>query len=138
MTATNEKQTFMGLSMRKRPPGSARRIPEPFPEGFQRMLGRRDAALAHPFFGVTANGSLESGLFPIRETGVSTQPIVDAANAFLASLEPEVRARGLFDLDSDAWRTWVNAEHYILRAGLPGMDTMNEAQREAAFNLMKS
>ncbi|MGE3984450.1 MAG: DUF3500 domain-containing protein [Dehalococcoidia bacterium] len=128
----------MGYTMRVRPPGSARRIPDPFPEGFTRMLGRRDDALAQPFKGVTADGTLQAGLFPIRETGVSTQPIVDAANAFLAALPPEMRARGQFPLDSDEWRTWVNAEHYILRNGLPGMDAMDDSQREAAFNLMRS
>lgn len=138
MTATGNQQTFMGLSMRKRPPGSARRIPEPFPEGFERLRGRAAEALSQPFFGVTANGTLEQGLFSIRETGVSTQPIIDAANAFLAALEPEVRARGQFPIDSDQWRTWINAEHYLLRDGLPNMDTMSEAQREAAFNLMRS
>jgi hypothetical protein len=128
----------MGLKMRKRPPGSARRIPEPFPEGFERMQGRRDAALAQPFYGVTADGTIEPGLFSVRQTGISTQPIVDAANAFLAALPDDVRAGGQFPLDSDQWRTWVNAEHYILRHGLPVLDNMDDGQREAAFNLMRS
>lgn len=138
MTVTKNEQTFMGYTMRKRPPGSARRIPEPFPEGFERMLARRDAALVQPFVGVTTSGVVERGLFPVRQTGVSTQPIIDAAQAFLASLPDDVRAAGQFPLDSDEWRTWVNAEHYILRHGLPVLDKMNEAQREAAFNLMRA
>jgi hypothetical protein len=138
MTATNEQQTFMGFGMRKRPPSSARRIPEPFPEAFERLRQRCDAGLARPFYGLTTNGNVVPGLFSIRETGISTQPIVDAANAFLASLEPEVRAGGQFALDSEQWRTWVNNEFFLLRDGLPNMDTMTEAQREAAFGLMRS
>ncbi len=130
--------TFMGLGMRARPPSSARRIPPPPFDGFERLKARAAAALAQPFRGVTADGSIEPGLFSIRETGVSTKPIVDAARAFLATLEPEVRARGQFRLDADEWRTWINAEHYLLRDGLPNMDTMSPVQREAAFNLMRA
>jgi len=130
--------TFMGLGMRARPPSSARRIPPPPFDGFERLKARAAAGLAQPFFGVTADGTIEPGLFSIRETGVSTQPIVDAARAFLDSLEPEVRARGQFSLDADQWRTWINAEHYLLRDGLPNMETMSPVQREAAFNLMRA
>jgi hypothetical protein len=128
----------MGYGMRKRPIGSAWRIPDPFPEGFERLRQRAEAALSQPFYGVTADGKIEPGLFSLQETGVSTKPIVEAAQRYLASLDETVRARGSFDLDSDQWRTWINAEHYLLRDGLPGMHVMTESQREAAFGLMRS
>ena len=39
--------------------------------------GDREArALAEPFVGVTTDGLVQPGLFTIRETGVSTQPVV--------------------------------------------------------------
>jgi hypothetical protein len=133
-----KQQTFMGLGMRARPPSSARRIPPPPFDGFERLRARAAHALAQPFFGVTADGKIEPGLFSLHETGVSTRPIVEAAQAFLATLEPEVRAHGQFSLEAQEWRTWINAEHYLLRDGLPNMDTMSAAQREAAFNLMRA
>ncbi|MCZ0943548.1 MAG: hypothetical protein OXJ53_10860, partial [Gammaproteobacteria bacterium] len=43
-----------------------------------------NARLDEPFLGVTANGEIEDGLFHIRATGVSTEPIREAAVAFLA------------------------------------------------------
>ncbi len=42
-----------------------------------------------PFFGVTTDGNLIPDLFPIRATGVSTAPIVEAAKAYLRMLRPD-------------------------------------------------
>ena len=47
--------------------------------------GQKPDPLAEPFKGVTANGTITPGLFPIRSTGVSTAPVRTAAVAFLAS-----------------------------------------------------
>ena len=44
------------------------------------------AALAQPFVGVHSTAGVTPGLFPIRASGVSTAPIVQAADAFLATL----------------------------------------------------
>ena len=55
--------------------------------------------LAEPFKGVTTDGTVKPGLFAIKSTGVSTEPVRKAADAFLASLtrraahEDEVRHR---------------------------------------------
>ena len=51
--------------------------------------GPRSAA--DPFKGVTADGTVRTGLFAIRSTGVSTRPVMEAAHAFLAALTPEQR-----------------------------------------------
>ena len=42
--------------------------------------------LAEPFKGVTTNGTIVPNLFPVRSTGVSTDPVRKAADAFLATL----------------------------------------------------
>ena len=42
--------------------------------------------LAEPFKGITSNGTVESGLFGIHATGVSTVSVRNAAERFLASL----------------------------------------------------
>ena len=52
----------------------------------------RDAeerGLAEAFRGVTTNGTVRPGLFAIRSTGVSTEPVRKAAEAFLNALSPE-------------------------------------------------
>ncbi|MYG13713.1 MAG: hypothetical protein F4171_13115, partial [Gammaproteobacteria bacterium] len=58
-----------------------------------------NARLEEPFLGVTADGETQPGLFQIRATGVSTEPIREAAAKFLASLTPEERDRTLFPVD---------------------------------------
>ena len=93
--------------------------------------------LDEPFFGITTNGQRIEGLFPIRVTGVSTAPVVAAAQAYLATLDSEQMARTRFDLDSNEWRHWSNVPQASLeRQGLPFRD-MTEPQREAALDLLR-
>jgi hypothetical protein len=92
--------------------------------------------LAEPFHGITTNGKIEPGLFSIRSTGVSTKPVRDAADAFLASLTAPQRAKTLFDVKDDEWRKWMNQSFYV-RQGM-GFLEMTAAQREAAFALMRA
>ncbi|MDP3495572.1 MAG: hypothetical protein Q8R82_20900, partial [Hyphomonadaceae bacterium] len=44
---------------------------------------QQEAAIAEPFVGVRTNKGLQTGLFPVRATGVSTEPVRQAANDFL-------------------------------------------------------
>ncbi|MBT8146428.1 MAG: DUF3500 domain-containing protein, partial [Gammaproteobacteria bacterium] len=44
-------------------------------------------AIGDPYVGLTTSDGLRTGLFPIRSTGVSTAPIVAAAEQFLATLD---------------------------------------------------
>jgi hypothetical protein len=92
--------------------------------------------LAEPFKGVTADGKVEPGLFQVRSTGVSTEPVRQAAVAFLAALTPEQRGRSTFKVDDDEWRKWMN-QHFYVRQGV-SFQEMSEAQREAAFGLMRA
>ena len=87
--------------------------------------------LDEPFKGVTANGTVTPGLFPIRSTGVSTAPVRTAAVAFLASLSPEQRAKTAFPVDDLEWRKWNNIHRYT-RQGV-SFKEMSEAQRTRAF-----
>jgi len=92
--------------------------------------------LAEPFKGITTNGHVETGLFPIRSTGVSTEPVRKAAETFLAALTPEQRAKTMFAVDDPEWRKWMN-QHFYVRQGVCFKE-MTEAQREAAFGLMRA
>ena len=59
----------------------------------KRMFSQRALqALNEPFVGVTSDGSVRPGLFPIRVSGVSTTPVIEAARQFLASLEPKFKS----------------------------------------------
>ena len=92
--------------------------------------------LDEPFKGVTANGTVTPGLFPIRSTGVSTAPVRTAAVAFLASLSPEQRAKTAFPVDDLEWRKWNNVHRYT-RQGV-SFKEMSEAQRTRAFGLLQA
>ncbi|MDO8541392.1 MAG: DUF3500 domain-containing protein [Opitutaceae bacterium] len=97
---------------------------------------REAAALAEPFVGITANGKVEAGLFRIRSTGVSTEPVRQAAGALLAALTAEQRAKTTFPVDDPEWRKWMNVHRYA-RQGV-SFDEMTEGQREAAFALLRA
>ena len=92
--------------------------------------------LADPFKGVTANGQIESGLFAIRSTGVSTAPVRTAAEAFLAGLTQAQRDKTLFAVDDPEWRKWMNQSFYV-RQGVSFLELSPE-QRDKAFGLLRA
>ncbi|HEX9453902.1 MAG TPA: DUF3500 domain-containing protein [Candidatus Binatia bacterium] len=93
-------------------------------------------AAATPFKGITNDGSVVGDLFSLQKTGISTQSIRQAAEAFLASLSPEQRDRTLFPVDSDQWRKWSNIHPTLLRHGTPLFE-MSDEQRDCAFALLR-
>lgn len=92
--------------------------------------------LAEAFKGITSNGEPVRGLFPVRTTGVSTEPVRVAAEQFLAALTEEQRRKTTFPVDDVEWRKWMNQSFYV-RAGV-GFNEMSETQREAAFGLLRA
>jgi hypothetical protein len=104
-------------------------------ERFRRMsLDAESRGLAEPFKGITTNGTVQTGLYTIRSTGVSTEPVRKAAAAFLDALLPEQRKKTMFPVDDVEWRKWMNQDFYV-RQGV-SFKEMSEPQREAAFGLM--
>jgi hypothetical protein len=91
--------------------------------------------LAAPFKGVTTNGEVVPDLFEIRPSGVSTEPIRSAAERFIATLTPLQLARTMYPVDDVEWRKWMN-QHFYARQGVCFAE-MSDAQREAAFGLMR-
>jgi hypothetical protein len=89
-----------------------------------------------PFKGVTADGTVQTGLFTIRSTGVSTRPVMEAAQRFLAALTPEQRKATAFAADDVEWRRWNNV-HRATRSGV-SFKEMTEPQRAAAFGLLQA
>jgi hypothetical protein len=92
--------------------------------------------LAEPFKGITTNGTVETGLFDLHSTGVSTEPVRVAAERFLASLTKAQRDRTMFAIDDPEWRKWMN-QHFYVRQGV-SLKEMTEAQRTAAFGLLSA
>jgi hypothetical protein len=104
-------------------------------ERFWRMSAEYERkGLAEPFKGVTTNGAVEPGLFGIHSTGISTEPVRNAAEQFLESLTAAQRRRTLFPVDDLEWRKWMN-QHFYVRQGV-SFKEMTEAQRRAAFALL--
>jgi len=86
--------------------------------------------LSAPFTGVTTNGKVLPGLFEVRSTGVSTAPVVQAAERFLEALTTEQRRKTRFGENDSEWRKWAN-QHIYARQGV-SFDEMSQPQREAA------
>ena len=94
-------------------------------------------SLKEPFNGITADGSIEGGLFPLRRTGASMAPLVDAARTFLDSLDDTQRRAVTFDVDGEVWRTWSNIHRNLMRHGLCLVE-LTETQRELAYGVMRA
>src|SRR6516225_12385085 len=73
--------------LRRRLPMPAYETPAKYSDFRQRMLTRGRESLREEFKGITADGLVRPGLFPVRKTGVSLSPIVRAARDFLATLD---------------------------------------------------
>ena len=123
--------------LRRRLPMPAYETPAKYSDFLQRMLARGRESLREEFNGITADGLVRPGLFPVRRTGVSLVPIVRAARDFLATLDAHQQQHASFAIDSDAWRSWCNVHPYMMRHGL-GLHALSPAQREAALALMSS
>jgi hypothetical protein len=92
--------------------------------------------LAEPFRGITTNGSVLPNLFEIAPTGVSTEPVRNAAEKFIASLTSVQLTRVMYPVDDIKWRKWMN-QHFYDRQGV-SFQEMSEAQRDLAFGLMRA
>src|SRR5262245_31991404 len=137
MTTPIDGDGLMGLTLRKRTPVSGRARAVELPPGLQKYLQSAEAALAEPFVGITADGSVVPGLFSLASTGVTTRPIAAAASAWLASLGPDLAARARFGVDDDAWRQWSNIHPFLLRHGV-SLDEMTDRQRGLALELLRA
>ena len=106
-------------------------------ERFRKMSADAETkGLAEPYRGLSTNGQIATGLFAIHSSGVSTQPVQKAADAFLTALTLEQRGKAMFSVDDPEWRKWMN-QHFYVRQGVSFKD-MSDGQREAALGLMRA
>ena len=97
-------------------------------------MGRQ--GLNEPFLGITTDGSIIPDLYPIRQTGVTTEPVRRAAEAFLESLSPELRALTIFPVDDLEWRDWMDGPMNF-RKGV-SLQMMSDSQRKRALDLARA
>jgi len=102
----------------------------------QRSLDREAALAGDPFVGIRPPSGVEKGLFKIESSGVSTEPVREAAEKFLSVLSDTQRKKTVFPVDDPEWRQWMN-QHFYVRKGV-GFDEMDSSQRDAAFGLMRA
>lgn len=113
------------------------RVAFPLPDYLQRILDRGKPDLEAPFKGITTDGTVAPGLFSLQKTGVSLQPVADAATAFLAALAPAQRAKGSFPVDAPEWRQWCNIHPFFMRHGLL-LEELTDAQRRLALEVVRA
>ena len=101
----------------------------------ERSLSVDAEGLAEAFRGIAIGGEIREDLFPIRATGVSTEPVRKAASAFLDGLTSAQRNRTEFPVDDPEWRKWRN-QHAYYRQGT-GFYEMTDAQRDLAIALLR-
>jgi hypothetical protein len=125
------------LGLRGLPSMSARSKPGAFPPFLEAVFEAAAAATAEPLVGITTHGKVRRGLFPLRATGVTTAPVLEAAQRFLAALDAKQRAKVVRDLEAEERRTWFNIHPYVFRHGLM-LEDLAPAQRKAALRLMET
>ncbi|MFH8800714.1 DUF3500 domain-containing protein [Streptomyces sp. NPDC017936] len=86
------------------------------------------------FVGVTTDGKVVEDLYSVHSTGVSTDAVVKAAQAFLDGLSATQRRATLFDVQADEWLAWSNVDGYE-REGVR-MGDLSEKQRDLGYALL--
>ena len=125
------------FKVRQRPVRSGRALPSELPERTKNDIETAEVLLAQDFKGVTTNGTPVPGLYSIVKTGLSTNEITSAVDAFLAPLSPEQRDAAMFSVDSEAWRRWSNIHPFLMRHGVC-LDGISMEQRELALGVLKA
>jgi len=99
------------------------------------------ALYRNEFRGVTEDGTLRKGLYPLTpaEPGeqAPVEAMVAAAEALLAALSEEDEARVAFPVDAVEWQTWANPEFMQFDTGLR-LEFQPPAVREAALALVRA
>jgi len=110
---------------------------EPARTVVQGAFDRAKKSLAEEFMGITTGRAPVEGLFPVMQTGVSVEPVVEAAHAFKDTLTKEQWLAANFDIDDRAWRSWHNMHIFLMRHGLL-LKELEPAQRAAALRLIEA
>ena len=95
------------------------------------------AALGELFRGVITSDGIRENLFPIQETGLSTESLAEAGRKFLATLDDIHLSRAHFPIDDPEWRNWSNVDVGIFARHGVSLEEMNASQKAAAWDLLR-
>ncbi|MFF3504752.1 DUF3500 domain-containing protein [Streptomyces sp. NPDC003247] len=114
---------------------SASGAPSGMPSGGPGGMGPGASEVKYAdFVGVTTDGKVVEDLSSIHSTGVSTDALVKAAQAFLDGLSKTQQRSTLFDIKADEWLAWSNVDGYE-RKGVR-MGDLTEKQRDLGYALL--
>jgi hypothetical protein len=131
---TTQATPYFGFGLVKRPHLSGRES-APNLQHMQRWLPDIEAADKEPFVGLTTDGHVIPGLFPLGSTGVSTRPLTLAAQTFLSSLVSSQRAQVSFPIDSREWQRWFNISPALVRHGIL-LESLSDRQLRLAMDML--
>jgi hypothetical protein len=118
------------------PPMSTRRQEE-IPPPLEGIVKERTDRLIEPLRGITTDGTVRPGLFPLSGPGATTAPVTEAAQAFLQALTSEQRDRATFPLEAEEWRTWINVHMNFFRHGVM-LEDLPTGTRELGLDLLRA
>ena len=78
-------------------------------ERTQTLFSEWDALGKEPFHGITTDGSIAEGLFPLNNDGVPSQTIAETATNVLSRLDDAQRRKMQFPVEAAVWRKSVEA-----------------------------
>lgn len=93
--------------------------------------------LKTPYKGIYTSEGKKTGLFPIKNTKVSTEDIIVAARSFINSLSKQEKDKTLFEFNSEEWRKWCNVDNGIYRRQGISIKEMDMHKRKLANSLLK-
>jgi hypothetical protein len=89
-----------------------------------------------PFRGITNDGAVQSGLFPLQDESVPVAEIANAAQTLLSLLNGCQKQRITHHIDSPEWRSWSNPEFLLSDKGIR-LDEVALDVRDAALKLLE-
>ncbi|HZJ20842.1 MAG TPA: DUF3500 domain-containing protein [Pricia sp.] len=103
----------------------------------KRLAQVEEENLNTPYVGIVTSEGVQKGLFPIKSTGVSTEPIKNAAESFLKSLGKEQLSKTQFEVQDKEWQKWANVDNGLYKRQGVSIKEMSKEQRKLAFQLMQ-
>jgi hypothetical protein len=107
------------------------------PSFVQDLLASWNQLYTEPFRGLTTDGAVLDGIFPLPPAGTSDPTLRRAADRVLDLLDPDQRDRYRYPVDAPEWRAWSNPEFVIHRVGLR-LEDLTGAQAEAVLDLVRA
>jgi Protein of unknown function (DUF3500) len=108
-----------------------------YPPFLERLLGMWGPLSTRAFHGLTTDGRRIEGLYSAEPHAAPVAAAAEAAGRWLAALDPDVRAKVTFPVDSDLWRHWQNTP-LILRNPQLELIELPAAQRLLGLEVVRA